>query len=123
MADPEERTIRRDGYEITFYPGFASRCAVTAAGQPEVELYRQAKGDPYRLPPGQTRPRDRYRVHLKGGAKKQDVEFAVRDPGLRIKRITVELYGDDHLAGSGADSDTVDTLMLENNADTCPPSC
>ena len=90
----EDQTVSKDGYDLTFYPGFASQCRLRTAEGKEVEMYRQT--EPYKLPHGQTKPRDRYRIHLKGGAKKQNVTFDVHDPERRVKRIVVELYPEEH---------------------------
>lgn len=125
MADQPEQTddttVSKAGYELTFYPGFASRCAVRTADGAEVEMYRQE--GTYRLPDGQTKPRDRYKIHLRGGARKQDVRFDVHDPEHRVKRITVELYGEDHVVGSGVETESAEMLTLDNDSMTCPPQC
>lgn len=121
MSDPEEQNASKDGYQLDFYPGFLSLCTVRSSGGGEVEVYRQQ--GTYHLPPGQTRPRSRHRLRFQGGAKGQDVTLEVTDPALRIKKITIELYGDDHVAGSGRESATEDTVTLTNNGTTCPPEC
>lgn len=120
MAD-EEKTITKDGYELTLYPGFASRCVVREAAGGEYELYRQE--GPYHLPHGQTKPKNKFQLRLKGGMNKQDVTFDVSDPSHRIKRIVVEFYGEGHQPGLGTEEATVETLEVENDSKLCPPSC
>lgn len=118
---PEDTTVERDGYQLTFYPGFASRCVVRSAEGKEIELYRQK--EPFRLPQGQTKPRDRYRMQLRGGAQKQNVTFDVHDPERRVKRITVELYPESHVGGEPGPMREYETLTLDNDTICCPPYC
>jgi hypothetical protein len=120
MSQAEERTVRKDGYEVTFYPGFASRCTVKN-GEGEIELYRQEES--YRLPNGQTEPRRNYRLAFRGGKRKQDVTLRVDDPERRIKSITVELYPETHGSGTRSTSEDVETFSVANDAVTCPPEC
>ena len=84
-------------------------------------MYRQT--EPYKLPHGQTKPRDRYRIHLKGGAKKQNVSFDVHDPERRVKRIVVELYPEEHEPGAMLAEGETDRLTLDNDTIYCPPFC
>jgi hypothetical protein len=67
MSNAEEKTVSKDGYEVTFYPGFASRCTVRNAGG-EVELYSQEGS--YNLPNGEKLPKKNFRLSLKGGKRK-----------------------------------------------------
>lgn len=121
QSHPEEQTVELDGYQLSFYPGFASRCTLRDADGTERELYRQEK--PYRLPAGQTRPRTQHRLRLKGGARQQDVTLEIQDPGHRIARIVVELYDQNHQPGGGTGDPTSETLTVSQDAQTCPPSC
>lgn len=123
MADQDDLTVSQGGYTLSFYPGFASRCTVLKQDGSTVDLYQQDSQKPFKLPGGQAKPRDKYRIHLEGGAKKQDVKLEVTDPAHRIKSITVELYGDDHEVGTGKQAGTEDTLTLMNNSVVCPPTC
>lgn len=117
----EEQTVDRDGYQLTFYPGFASRCTIREADGSEHELYRQQ--EPYRLPPGQTRPRDQHRIRLRGGRRRQDITLDVHDPEHRIARIVVELYGEGHQPGGGSGDQPVETMTVDQDSQTCPPHC
>jgi hypothetical protein len=124
-SEPKESTVRKDGYEVTFYEGFASRIVVREADGTAHELYRQS--GVYRLPTGRKKPDTRHVLRLKGGGKKQDITLDIDDPELRIARITVELYPHD-VHAEGADpsaestSDT-ETIEVENNPKLCPPHC
>lgn len=122
--EPKEKTVQKDGYEVTFYEGFASRIVVREPGGAERELFRQS--GTFHLPKGQTKPDTRHFLRLKGGRKKQDVTLDINDPELRIAKITVELYPHDvhdaggDVAAAAAESETVE---VENNPKLCPPHC
>jgi hypothetical protein len=121
LADQhEEETVQKDGFEFTFYPGFASACVVVDADGTEHELYKQE--GVYDLPKGQKKPRSSYKLKLKGGARKQDVTLDVRDPALRIAKITIELYGEDY-PEDGRERDVMQTMTIPNHPATCPPHC
>jgi hypothetical protein len=117
----EHWAVQRGGYHLTFYPGFASRAVVTAAGGPAVELYRQHGG--FRLKGGAGRASGMHQVVLKGGPFARDLGLTVRDPGHAIARIEVELYGTGYVAGSGRAPAIVETVTLDNLAMLCPPNC
>jgi hypothetical protein len=116
----EHRTVARGGYGLTFYPGFASRAVVTAAGQAPVELYRQRGG--HRLASGAGRASGTHQVVLKGGPFGRELGLTVRDPGHALARIEVDLYGPNHVVGGRAAA-AVETLTLEDDAILCPPTC
>ncbi len=120
MSQAEERTVKKDGYEVTFYPAFASRCAIRN-GDGEIELYRQE--ETYRLPDGEKEPKKNFRLSLRGGKRKQDVTLRVDDPERRIKKITVELYPSRHEAGALLDEGDTETFEVDNDARMCPPDC
>jgi hypothetical protein len=120
MSNAEEKTVSKDGYEVTFYPGFARRCTVgNADGQ--VELYSQQES--YRLPNGEKLPKKNFRLRLKGGKRKQDVTLRVEDPERRIKRITVELHVSTPDEAGTRESVGTETFEIENDARLCPPNC
>lgn len=118
---PKEETIKKDGYELTFYPGFASRCTVREADGTEYELYKQDK--PFHLPPGHTKPDRKHKLTLKGGKKKQDITIDIDDPELRIAKITIELYDENHTPGMGSGGKTAETVTVQNDSQYCPPYC
>jgi hypothetical protein len=115
-----EETIHKDGFELTFYPGFASACEVTDSDGKTFRLYKQEK--PYRLPKGHKRPRTRHQLRLKGGKQKQDVTLDIRDPELRIAKITIELYGEDY-EEDGRARQVMQTVSVPNHPLLCPPEC
>jgi hypothetical protein len=120
MSNAEETTVSKDGYEVTFYPGFASRCTVRNAGG-EVELYSQQGS--YKLPNGEKEPKRNYRLSLKGGKRKQDVTLRVEDPERRIKSITVELYDSTPSESGVRETQETETFEIDNDAKLCPPDC
>ena len=116
----EHWSVQKDGYGVSLYPGFASRAVLhTAAG--EVELYKQDAS--YRLPAGASGAARQHQIALKGGQYARDLGISVLDPKHEIARIRVYLYGDDHVPGSGIQSEPVETLVVDNRAATCPPAC
>lgn len=121
MPDQDHSTVEKDGYQLTFYPGFTSRCVVRDATGRETELYRQAST--YHLPPGQARPRPSHRLKLQGGRHGQDVTLDISDPSHRIARIVVEFYGEGHVPGGRTSDASVETLTVENSSELCPPNC
>lgn len=120
MPNAEEKTVSKDGYEVTFYPGFASRCTVRNAGG-EVELYSQEVS--YNLPNGEKLPKKNFRLSLKGGKRKQDVTLRVEDPERRIKRITVELHDSTPDESGVRETGATEMFEIENDARLCPPKC
>lgn len=119
--DPPRRTTTESGYELTFYPGFASRCSLRSSAG-ELVLYQQH--EPYVLPPGEVRPAAEHEIHLRGGPSQQDVRLHINDPRRRIARIIVEVYADElPLGSSHALQVPVEALIVENRAMLCPPMC
>jgi hypothetical protein len=119
----DQETVRKDGYELTFYPGFLRRAVVREAGGTEHELFEQTR--PYKLPDGKKRPDSTYTLQLKGGKNKQDITLRIDDPGLRVASIKVELYGDGHNPEVLHDKppESVETLEVEEWPVRCPPYC
>jgi hypothetical protein len=116
----DEQTVHNDGFDVTFYPAFASRVEITDADGTVHEIFKQSK--PYQLPHGQTKPRSHHKLRLKGGSRKQDITLDIRDPGLRIARITVELYGEDY-HDDGRERSVFQTMNVPNDPTVCPPHC
>ncbi|MDQ3605557.1 MAG: hypothetical protein M3418_05125 [Gemmatimonadota bacterium] len=116
----EHETVSQDGHEITFHPAFARRCAVTSGGR-ETELYQQK--EVHYLPEGQEKPPTQHRLHYRSQKAGQEFTLTVHDPNLRIARVVVELYGEDHVPGAGNDDATVETVTVDNGPVICPPSC
>lgn len=120
MPEPDHTTVDKDGYQITFHPAFASRCAVQRVGGPEVELYRQQ--GVHQHPAGQTHP-TAHVVQLRGGSDGRELTLRIEDPRSHIARIVVELYAQGHEPGWGTPEESVETLTITNNTVECPPNC
>lgn len=120
----QHQVVKRGGYELVLYPGFASRAVMHHADGSEVELYRQA--NPFKLLSGQTEPDTRHTIHLKGGSAGRDITLDVNDPEHRIARIRVELYPGPRSGFSTMSDDEPgenDELEIINKAKNCPPDC
>ena len=119
-AGVEHWTVQKGGYAVSLYPGFASRAVLQTAGGP-VELYRQ--NGSYRLPDGAPGAARQHQIALQGGRYGRDLALSVHDPKHEVARVRVYLYGDDHVPGSGIQTEPVETLDVDNKAATCPPAC
>lgn len=117
----EHRMFRGGGYELTVYPGFASRVLARVQGEEVRTLYRQTA--PFHLPQGQKEPAARHLLRVRGGPFQRDLAFRVHDPRHQIAAIVVQLYRPGHVPGSGSDGEIVETLDLVNTAQCCPPTC
>jgi len=115
-----EHTVARvAGYHFTVHPGFSTRAVLRDANGGETELYRQT--GVYNLPAGGTQGPARHQIRLDGGAAARDLGLTVNDPKHQVARITVELYGADHVPSRK--SAVTQTLVVENGVGTCPPDC
>lgn len=118
-ALPEHRVTTAAGYRFTVHPAFSSRAVLQGADGRETELYRQNAA--YDLPAGRAASPARHQIRLDGGALARDLGITVDDPKHQVAKITVELYGADHVPGRS--SPVVQTLTVENDAILCPPIC
>lgn len=112
-------TATQNNYTVTFHPAFASRCVVRGQDG-EHEVYKQKEA--HKLKNGEKHPR-KHTVKLKGGRYNRDITLEVDDPNNAIARISVELYGEGHVAGAGAGDASVETFDIYNDPTTCPPNC
>jgi hypothetical protein len=106
-------------YELTVHPAFASGCTVSKNGVAR-GLYRQSGTHQLN---GRDVPK-KHHIRLKAKAGKKDVTITVNDAGYSVKKITIELYKDEHdptRKGTSKDTDVVFTV--ENDAILCPPTC
>lgn len=106
-------------YELTVHPAFASACTVTRNGVAK-GLYTQSGA--HRLN-GKAVPK-KHTIRLKAKQGKKDITLTLTDAGHSVKKITIELYKDEHdptVDGTNKDTDTVFTV--ENDATLCPPTC
>jgi hypothetical protein len=118
-AVSEHRVTTSAGYRFTVHPAFSSRAVLRGADGGETELYRQNAA--YDIPAGRAESPPRHQIRLDGGALARDLGITVDDPKHQVARITVELYGADHVPGRS--SAVVQTLVVENDAILCPPMC
>ena len=115
----EHRVSGAGGYRFTVHPAFSSRAVLRDADGSETELHRQ--NGVLNLPAGRSAGPAQHQIRLDGGALARDLGLTVDDPKHQVARITVELYGADHVPGRG--SPVVQTLTVENDAILCPPMC
>jgi hypothetical protein len=120
MSQTPERTVKKDGYEVTFHPAFASRCDVVRKDGKGVDLYRQQGAHHHET--GERHPL-RHQIRLKGGPDQRDFTLRVDDPKAQIAKITIELYDPSHEPGWGNGDDSVETFSVTNDAYECPPFC
>ena len=83
-------------------------------------MYRQHA--PHRFGNGESHPK-KHRIRLQGGRYGRNITIEVDDPDLAVHSITLELYGEGHVAGLGAGDTAVETFTVENDGTTCPPNC
>lgn len=118
-------TIQAGDYEVTFHPAFASRCCVQARDGAMDEIYKQV--EVYNL--GTEKHPKRHQIQFAAHGRKRDVTLTVEDPHYHIARITIELY-DPSIGEPSARREldaralaSTETVIFENNAQTCPPYC
>jgi hypothetical protein len=106
-------------YELTVHPAFASACTVTRNGVAK-GLYTQSGTHQLN---GKAVPK-KHTIRLKAKQGKKDITLTLNDAGHSVKKITIELYKDEHdptARNTNKDTDTVFTV--ENDAMLCPPTC
>jgi hypothetical protein len=120
MSQNQQRTVSRDGYEVSFHPAFASKCDVERKDGRRVHLYSQegvhhhAEGERHPV---------RHEIRLKGGPDQRDLSLLVDDPKAQIAKITIELYDPSHQPGWGRGDEPVETFTVTNDSFECPPFC
>lgn len=137
-SDPN-KTVEKDGYRASFYPGFVRRLAVQQDGI-ETELYLQH--DVFYLPPGYDKPWPCSTLELSTPDGRRFV-LQIDDPGQQIGRIEVHLKTPqeakarpellprttetDSLSSDpppcGRDGEGRLVLILEDAPVLCPPVC
>ena len=106
-------------YELTVHPAFASACTVSKNGVSR-GLYQQTGTHNLN---GKPVPK-KHTIRLKAKSGKKDITLTLNDIGHSVKKITIELYKDEHdptVKNTNTDTDTVFTV--ENSAKLCPPTC
>ncbi|HEV2149965.1 MAG TPA: hypothetical protein VGR37_21385 [Longimicrobiaceae bacterium] len=117
---PKHRVVEKDGYALTFYPGFLRRGVVRVDGRDDV-LYEQVGSHDVRDQPDE--PLTRYELRLQGGPNDRDFTLHVDDPQRAIAEIVVKLYPRGHTAESGNDPEPDEEFRGDNGAILCPPIC
>lgn len=112
-------TATQDDYTVTFHPAFASRCVVHHEGG-ECEVYKQK--DTHHFKTGESHPK-KHTIRLQGGKYKRDITIDVHDPHHALAGVSLKLYGENHVPGTGAADASVETFALDNDGVTCPPVC
>jgi hypothetical protein len=121
VLDGEVHSVFNDNseYELTVHPAFASACTVSRNGVAQ-GLYKQSGAHQLN---GKGIP-TRHTIRLKAKSGKKDVTLMLNDAGHSVKKITIELYKDEHdpkVMNTSTETDVVFTV--ENQATTCPPNC
>lgn len=117
---PKHKTVDKDGYALTFYPGFLSRAVVQVDGREDV-LYRQEAPHGVRDQPDE--PLKRFELRLKGGPNDRDITLHVDDPQHAIAEIVVRMYPKGYKPEAGENPPPEEVFTAENDAMLCPPIC
>lgn len=118
----EHKTVAKDGYEITFHPAFASRCAIKKHGENEEERELYKLEGKHVFKNGAKHPKSHV-IKLKGGEHKRDIELVINDPKHHVARVVVEMYPEGYEPGWGNNTMAVETFESVNGVGTCPPVC
>ncbi|HEX2190848.1 MAG TPA: hypothetical protein VHG51_18215 [Longimicrobiaceae bacterium] len=117
---PKHRTVDKDGYRLTFYPGFLREGVVRVDGKEDV-LYEQGVAHPVKDQPDE--PLTRWELRLQGGPNSRDFTLHVDDPQREIAEIVVKLYPRGHRPETGEDPEPNEEFLGKNGAILCPPIC
>lgn len=118
---PLHATVRKDGYTLTFYPGFLRRgTALVAGGVPEV-LYEQTV--PYDVRDRPDEPLTRYVLAVEGGPNERSLSLTVDDPEHAVAEIVVRLHPPGFVPGEGTPVTVAEELGFQDNTVLCPPVC
>lgn len=117
---PKHKKVDKDGYELTFYPGFLRRATVQVDGRDDV-LYKQET--PHGIKGKPDEPLKRFELRLRGGPNDRNVTLRVDDPKHAVAEIIVKFYPTDHKPEAGEDPPPNEVFSAENDAMLCPPIC
>lgn len=122
MTPPPEKheVVEKDGYRLTFYPGFLSRASVDDESG-RTELYAQSGSHDVRDLPDE--PLTRHVLRLEGGPNQRDVTLTLDDPRHAVAEIVVRLYPAGYTPGDGEAPEPVETMTATDGAILCPPVC
>ncbi len=121
QTPPRHRTVDKDGYRLTFYPGFLRRGTVRVDGEDDVLYVQGPAGHPVGDAPDE--PLTRWELRLRGGPNDRDFALHVHDPHREIAEIVVRLYPRGHQPRAGDDPASDEEFRGENGAILCPPIC
>ncbi len=117
---PKHETVEKDGYVLTFYPGFLSKASVLVDGKDDV-LYTQPK--PHSIIDQPDEPLPRFELRLEGGPNQRNITLHVDDPEHAIAEITVRMYPRGYKAERGTAPPPNEVFTAVNDAILCPPMC
>lgn len=117
---PKHRVVKKDGYVLTFYPGFLSKADVLVNGKDDV-LYQQEV--PHKVEDQPDEPLRRFVLRLEGGPNGRDFTLHVDDPKHDIAEIVVKLYPRDYVRTTCEDPEPDEEFRAKNDAVLCPPMC
>lgn len=118
---PKHRTVDKDGYRLTFYPGFLRKGSVRVDGEDDV-LYEQGPvGHKVKDEPDE--PLTRWELRLQGGPNRRNFTLHVDDPHREVAEIVVKLYPKGHRPQAGDDPSPNEEFSAMDGAILCPPIC
>lgn len=117
---PKHEKVEKDGYVLTFYPGFLSKASVLVDGKDDV-LYRQEK--PHKVKDKPDEPLKRFELRLRGGPNDRNITLHVDDPQHAIAEITIRMYPKGYKPEAGEDPPPDEVFTAANDAILCPPMC
>lgn len=117
---PKHKKVDKDGYELTFYPGFLSRAVVQVDGREDV-LYKQVESHSVKDQPDEPLPR--FELRLRGGPNDRNVTLHVDDPQHAIAEIVIRMYPKGYKPEAGVSPPPAEVLSAVNDAMLCPPIC
>lgn len=117
---PKHEKVEKDGYVLTFYPGFLSKGSVLVDGKDDV-LYQQEV--PYKIIDQTEEPLTRFELRLEGGPNERNITLHVDDPQRSIAEITVKMYPKGHKPETGQSPAPNEEFRAVDDAILCPPIC
>ena len=117
---PKHEKVEKDGYVLTFYPGFLSKASVLVDGKDDV-LYRQEK--PHKVKDKPDEPLKRFELRLRGGPNDRNITLHVDDPRHAIAEITIRMHPKGYKPEAGESPEPDEVFTAANDAILCPPMC
>jgi|GEM_PF-3728268 len=117
---PRHRVVEKDGYILTFYPGFLREADVWVDGQEDV-LYKQEL--PHGIREQEDEPLKRFELKLQGGPNDRNFTLHIDDPQHAIAEIVVKLYPKGRKHEECENPKPEEEFVAKNGAILCPPYC